>query len=249
MEQWEDRGVVVSVRPHGENAAVVTLLTENHGRWAGYVHGGQGSKHRGTLQIGNMVTAEWQARVSDGLGQYKLELERPWPSLVFDNRRKLLALQAACAVADQTLPEREPCPAVTAGMDAFLETLLAEEDVFLPAYIYWETGLLRALGFGLDLSCCALTGEEENLAYISPRTGRAATAAAAAVYKDKLLPLPSFLCGGKDWTEEDICDGLNLTGHFLRHRVFAATHRDLPEPRLRFANAVAPKPEEEAVTA
>ena len=110
----------------------------------------------------------------------------------------------------------------------------------------WEPWLRRARGFGLVVCCGALTGWEGNLAYVRSRTGRAATAAAAAVYKDKLLPLPQFLCGGSDWTEEDICDGLSLTGHFLRHRVFAATHRDLPEPRLRFANAVAPKPEEAA---
>ncbi len=233
MQEWEDRAIVLSVRPHGENGAIASLLTETHGRWAGYVHGGQSSKQRGTLQTGNIVTAFWQARVEDGLGRYRLELDSAAPALVFGDRRRLLAVQSACAVAERSLSERESCPAVAAGMVAFLETLMAEEDVFLPAYIYWETGLLRELGFGLDLSACALTGETEKLAYISPNTGRAATESAARQYKDKLLVLPEFLCGGENWTEEDICNGLKLTGYFLRHRVFAATHRDLPEPRLR----------------
>ncbi len=232
MENWEDTGVVLSARPYGDNAAIVSLLTEQHGRHSGYVHGGQSSKLRGVLQSGNIVSVEWSSRIEDSLGQYNIELERSSVAGVLNNRLGLQALQSACAIADRVLSERESCPAVTAGMQAFLDTLYMDNDVWFPAYIYWELGLLRELGFGLDLTCCAVSGETENLAYVSPKTGRAATNKAGEEYRDKLLVLPSFLCGGKGWSDGDILDGLKLTGHFLRHRVFAQTHMDLPEARL-----------------
>lgn len=240
MQNWEDRGIILSVRPHGDTGAIASVLTEEHGRWAGYVHGGQSSKHRGTLQIGNIVSVAWQSRVEESLGQFKLELETSSAAFVYEDRKKLLAVQSACAIADKTLSEREPCLPVASGLLAFLDTLSLENDIWLPAYIYWEIGLLRELGFGFDLSCCALTGETEDLAYVSPKTGRAATRAAGQVYKDKLLSLPGFLCGEEDWNDEDIRDGLRLTGYFLSKRVFAATHTELPESRWRLMQEYEP---------
>ena len=88
------------------------------------------------------------------------------------------------------------------------------------AYVAWECDLLAAVGFGLDLARCAVTGTNQDLAYVSPRTGRAVSREAGAPYKDKLLPLPDF-CGSRMCrpTPADIVAGLTLTGHFLRHHV------------------------------
>lgn len=231
MISWQDTGIVLSVRPHGENGGVAALLTQKHGRAAGYVYGATSSRMRGLLEIGNVVNAAWQAKSHDQLGSFTLELEESAAAHVIDDPAKLTALQSACALADRTLPENETHAGVYEGMRALLSSFRTE--VWAAAYIYWEIGLLRELGFGLDLTRCVSTGVAENLLYVSPKSGCAVSAAAGEEYKDRLLLLPSFLRGGSGMEDEDILQGLKLTGHFLLHRVFSLANSNLPEPRLR----------------
>lgn len=148
-----------------------------------------------------------------------------------DDPVKLTAMQSACTLADKTLPEREKHTGVYEGTKALMASFTT--DIWAPTYIYWEMGLLRELGFGLDLSKCAATGDVDNLIYVSPKSGCAVSAAAGEIYKEKLLHLPSFLRGAGGFEEEEILKGLKLTGHFLLHRVFSQANANLPEPRLR----------------
>lgn len=231
MISWNDTGIVLNVRPHGENGAVVTLLTREHGRAAGYVYGATSTKVRGVLESGNVVSVQWQAKSHDQLGSFALEPERSYAASFMHDPMKLTALQSACALADKTLPEHESHPGVYEGMLALLQAFDAE--YWAAAYIYWEVGLLRELGFGLDLKKCVSTGLSENLLYVSPKSGCAVSETAGEEYKDRLLALPPFLRGEARMDDADILDGLKLTGHFLLHRVFSQANTNLPEPRLR----------------
>lgn len=231
MISWQDTGIVLSVRPHGENGGIVTLLTQKHGRTAGYVYGATSTRVRGTLETGNLVSAQWQAKSHDQLGSFTLELEQSFAARVMHDPAKLTALQSACALADKTLPENESHPGVYEGLLALLASF--ETEVWAVAYIYWEIGLLKELGFGLDLGKCVSTGSANNLLYVSPKSGCAVSASAGEEYKDRLLLLPSFLRGEAGMEDADILNGLRLTGHFLLHRVFSQANSNLPEPRLR----------------
>lgn len=239
--EWIDEGIVLSARPHGENAAVVTLLTAAHGRHAGLVPGGQGRAARPTLQPGNRVQAQWRARTVDQLGNYTLELTAAHSALWLDMPEILAIISSACAVTEASLPERQPLPGIYAGLATLLS--LQDADLWAPIYIKWEMNLLQALGYGLDLSQCAAGGGADNLAYISPRTGRAVSREAGAPYHDKLFPLPAFLLGLGEWEAADILQGLDLTGHFLSRHIFANPHSrtliprdgDLPQARHRLA--------------
>jgi len=231
MLEWRETGIVLSVRPHGENGGVVSLLTENYGRAMGYVYGATSAKTRGTMEIGNVVNARWQAKESSQLGTFTLELEKSHAADVMHDPARLTALQSACAIADRCLPEREKHPAVYAGLAALLESFSG--DLWGPSYIFWELGLLREMGFGLDLSKCVSTGSVDNLLYVSPKSGCAVSAAAGEAYKDRLLALPPFLRGEARFDDADVLDGLRLTGHFLLHRVFSLGNTNLPEARLR----------------
>ena len=240
--EWIDEAIVLSVRAHGENAAVVNLLTPSHGRHAGLMPGGQGRTAQPTLQLGNRVKAQWRARLSEHLGNYSLELLKNPSSSWLDEPEMLSAIASACAVTEASLPERQSMPGVYAGLATLFS--LTDPDLWGPAYVKWELGLLAALGYGLDLSCCAASGEVENLAYVSPRTGRAVSLTAGAPYHEKLFPLPSFLIGRGEWTAVDILQGLGLTGHFLSRHVFSHPHSkllipqagDLPAARSRYAD-------------
>lgn len=231
MYEWQETGVILSLRPHGETGGVVSLLTAGQGRTAGYVYGATSTKARGVLEIGNIVNARWQAKGADQLGTFSLELEKSHTADVLDDPVKLTALQSACALADRSLPEKEKHPAVYSGLVALLSAF--STDLWAASYIFWELGLLRELGFGIDLSKCVSTGTVDNLRYVSPRSGCAVSAAAGLPYEGRLLALPPFLRGEARFEDRDILDGLHLTGHFLLHRVFALSNVNLPEPRLR----------------
>ena len=232
--EWTDDGIVLSVRAHGESAAIVMLLTHGHGRHAGLVHGGAGRSKRGMLQPGNRVKAVWRARMVDQLGTFACEPAGAPGAALLDDAQRLAGLSSACAVTEAVMPEREPHPGAYDGLGALLEALAGE--VWAEAYIRWEVEMLRELGFGLDLASCAATGTNDELAYVSPRTGRAVSLSAGAPYRDRLLALPGFLLGraGPE-REAEIAAGLALTGHFLERHVFHPQNRGMPAARQRLA--------------
>lgn len=233
--QWSDEAIILSVRPHGETAAVVELFTRGHGRHMGLVHGGRSRKHRPVLQTGNQVDATWKARLADQLGHLTLEMTRPFAASVMDNPLALSALSSMSALL-HLLPERDPHPSLY-EVTLFVLGFLDDATVWPALYVRWELALLDELGFGLDLSECAATGSNDQLIYVSPRTGRAVSASAGEPYKDKLLSLPSFLAKsrGAIATADDVRAGLGLTRHFLDARVFTPRGETIPEVRVRLA--------------
>lgn len=232
MEQWQDQSIILGVRAHGESGAVVSVLTEYNGRRAGYMRGVSSSKNRGALEIGNIVDANWRARTTNSLGTLTVELNRSTAARFMQDPLKLVALQSACSLCDQAIPEGEGSLGLFKGMQALFEIL--DGEAWQAGYIIWEIALLKELGFSLDLSQCAGGGDNQALAYVSPKTGRAVSYTVAEPYKDKLLPLPSFLKpNGGPVDEEDILTGLQLTKFFLEHWVFAHHTRGLPEARHR----------------
>lgn len=243
---WSDDGIVLAARKHGEHAAIVTLLTRDHGRHAGLVRGGSARRARGLYQPGNEVRAAWRARLSEHLGTYTCELVRPRAAPLLDDPLKLAALLSACALLNGALAERLPY----AGLfDEFLRLLdrLADGPAWPCHYVVWEARLLARLGFGLDLSACAVTGGREDLRFVSPRTGRAVSDEAAAPYRARLLALPPFLAAmlaeppGEPArvAPADLLAGLRLTGAFLARHVFGAAGKALPAARERMVERFA----------
>lgn len=230
--EWQAPAIVLEVRPHGEGGAVVNLLTEEFGRHAGLAKGGTSRAQSALWQPGNLVEARWVARLSDQLGAYSAELVHPTAALALDDPLALALLNSACALAADALPEREAQPRLFSGLLSLLAQLARGGTVQMADYIRYEMLLLEALGFGLDLSRCAATGATEDLTHVSPRTGRAVCATAAAPLADRLLPLPAFLLGGQ--AESDPAAwlaALRLTGHFLGRDAFGARHRPVPAAR------------------
>jgi DNA repair protein RecO (recombination protein O) len=228
---WRDTGFVLTARRHGESALIVELLTEAHGRHAGLVRGGQNPRRRALLQSGNLVAVSWRGRLPEHLGTFEIELLRPHAAGLIDDPDRLAALSAAAALIAMAVPEREPHGDVYQGLAALIAAL--DSPDWPARYVAWECTLLAALGFGLDLSACAATGVNDDLAYVSPRSGRAVSRSAGAPYHDKLLPLPGFLWCDTQADGAAILDGLTLTGYFLHHHLLEPQGRTLPEARAR----------------
>jgi DNA repair protein RecO (recombination protein O) len=235
--EWRDDAIVLSTRPHGETSALASVLTRDHGRHPGLVRGGVGRAARGLWQPGNRLSVTWKARLADHLGTLTGEMTEALAARIMDDPDRLALLAAVCAVADAAAPEREPMPRLFEDTAALLALLAGVEapDSVSPgaAYVVWEARLLADLGFGLDLSRCAATGANDDLVYVSPKSGRAVSASAGEPYKDRLLPLPPFLMGQGAGTAAQIADGLRLTGFFLERHVFHPRNRPLPAARER----------------
>jgi DNA repair protein RecO (recombination protein O) len=193
------------------------------------------------VEIGNAVTAHWHARLSEHLGRFQVELTTPHAGLCMADAARLAALSAACATLDAALPEREPHEDVFDDFAALAEQLSRNAVDWPTQFVRWEARLLSSLGFGLDLSQCAVTGETAGLAYVSPKTGRAVTAEAGKLHKDRLLPLPSFLLQDREKpVRADLIAGLRLTGYFLDRHVFAhAPKPGAAEARARLIERLA----------
>jgi DNA repair protein RecO (recombination protein O) len=231
---WRDEGVILALRPHGENAAIIEIFTRAHGRHAGVVRGGASRRLAPHLQPGTQVAATWTARLSDHLGTFAVE---PLQSRahVMQDRFALAGLASVCALLVRCLPERAPQVALWQETMAALDAL---GSVDWPAiYLRWELRLLEELGFGLDLSACAVTGAREGLAFVSPKTGRAVSRAGAGDWADRLFPLPEGLVGSGSLSPQAVVQGLAITGHFLT-RALAETGVDqgLPQARGRLVD-------------
>jgi DNA repair protein RecO (recombination protein O) len=190
--EWSDAAIVLSSRPHGENGVILELLTRDHGRHLGLVRGGTSRRRKPALQPGNTLDVHWRGRLAEHLGSYTAELAAARAGALMENRESLAGLNAFTRVAVLALPEREAHAPVFAAGEILLEAMAGSDAAhWLPLYARWEAGLLEALGFGLDLSECAATGASEDLAYVSPRSGRAVTRAGAGIYADRLFRLPA----------------------------------------------------------
>ncbi len=236
--EWEAPAIVLDAKAYGEGGALITLLTEEHGAYRALARGGGGRAQASLWQRGNLVQARWIARLADQLGSVSAELLHAGAAATMDDPLPLAILASACAVAEGALPEREPCPRAFIGLIHVLGSLTPIETA-LPLLVSWEASLLAELGYGLDLSSCAVTGADTGLAYVSPRTGRAVERGAAGMWQSRLLPLPGFLIGGNSNGPADWRDGLRLTGHFLARDAFGHQNRPLPPARIALDDRVA----------
>jgi DNA repair protein RecO (recombination protein O) len=233
--EWSDDAIVLSARALGESGAVVEALTRDHGRHAGLVRGGSSRRMKPVLQPGNTLHIHWRARLSEHLGSFAVELGRARAGELMDGREALIGLNAFSATASAAMPEREPHSQVFEAGEILLDAMMQDGvDHWGPLFVRWEAGLLDALGFGLDLTHCASTGQTDDLVYVSPRSGRAVSRAAGAIYKERLFALPAFLLGTQAAVmRADVAAGLKLTGYFLHERVLAPHGKVTPPARLR----------------
>ncbi len=238
--EWTDHGIVLGVRRHGEASAIVELMTRDHGRHLGLVRGGGGSRMRPVLQPGNTVQAVWRARLDEHLGNYAIEglRLRTAKFLAFSHAVSAVThLAALCRL----LPERDPHAEVCIALEALLDDLDNSRRAGARV-VRFELDLLAELGFGLDLSTCAVTGVSAGLAYVSPRSGRAVSLEAGEPWRDRLLALPAFLGEAvpdlNGPSGSDLAAAFALTGFFLARHVLEPRGLALAAAREGFIAAV-----------
>lgn len=236
--EWSDEGIILGVRRHGETSAIVELMTSARGRHLGLVRGGVSRRVKPYLQPGNSVRATWRARLDEHLGNYMIEATALRADRLMASAAASYGMQTIAALL-RLLPERDPHLALYEALQLIVEHL-DEPRIAAPLLVRFELQLLAELGFGLDLGECAATGEEDELIYVSPKSGRAVSRVAGEPWKEQLLALPHFLSGnGTAANAEDVRAGFALTEFFLRRRVYEPRGLALPEARAAFLASLA----------
>jgi DNA repair protein RecO (recombination protein O) len=216
--QLQDKGIIVSTLKHSESSFVVKIFSENNGIHSGYVKHGFSKQNIGLCQIGNFVDFVWSSKSPNNLGYLKLDLIKSYAIFIFENQINLHIFECAINLINTFIPEQQEEKNIYEHFLKILKLIEEETDKFilLKEMIFFEKNILEILGIGLDLCKCAGGGDCNDLAYISPKTGRAVSKKAGEAYKDKLFILPKFLCDpNASATTEDIQFALKILSHFL----------------------------------
>ena len=238
MITWTDTAALLTTRPFGETSVIIEVFSEHHGRRAGVVRGGTSRKITPHLQPGTQLSVTWKARLEEHLGSFTVEPVRSRAAAAMGDRLSLAGLNAVTSLLARVLPEGEAHPDLF-HRTANLLDLLGQTALWPLAYLRWEQALLTDLGFGLDLSTCAVTGSTLDLIYVSPNSGRAVSAAGAGEWVDRMLPLPPVLAGQGDATGAEIAAALGTTGYFIEHRLLRSlSDQSAPPARARFVDLV-----------
>ena len=235
--EWRDRGILLSTKEFGETSLIIDVFTPNHGKSSGVVRGGQSKKLKPILQIGAQLDLTWKARLEEHLGSFQVELIRSRTAYVINNRLLLAGMLSSASLINKFFPTGQVYPEFYESSEKLFD-LLQFPDIWTLGYFKWELEFMETLGFGLDLKKCAVTGSTEDLKFISPKSGRAVSQAAAGEWSSKLLPFPVAESGQVN-SFNDILDGLKVTQFFLEKKVLAAFGMNtLPKARSRFISSL-----------
>lgn len=230
----ETKAIVCALRSHGEHGAVVRLMTPEQGLVAAYVRGARGRRMRPVLMAGNIVQAQLSARTDTQLPQAAVELVHSRGPLLSEPL-PAAAIEWATVLTASALPEGQPYPRLYEALEGLLDAIEAAPSAsgWGAALVRYELLLLAELGFGLDIEHCVVTGSNDDLVAVSPKSGRAVSAAEAEPYTGRLLPLPAFVREGGRASWQDISKGLALTGHFLARDILTERMKPIGEARAR----------------
>ena len=249
MPEWNDIGIILSAKKYGEKGLVINILTKTHGRYVGWINNYKTKSILSSVQPGNLVKVFWKSRIIEQMGNFKIEEISSISGKIFDEKLKLQALTSLCSLLEKFLPERQSYSEVFDATKAFLNLLAINNDVdnklWIKGYVKWEIGLLSSIGFSLDLKQCAVTGQKNNLYYVSPKTGKAVSKKGAGKFAPKLLRLPMFLGGAEvigSNLNEEIIIGLNIATYFFKNKLLLSINDskivNLPHPRDRLENMI-----------
>ncbi len=240
--EWKDQGIIIGTRRHGETSVIAEIMTRHHGRHLGLVRGGRSRKQQPFLQPGNSVDAGWRARLDEHLGIWQLEPVEQRAATLIQSSLGVFGIQTLAAHL-RLLPERDAHENLYEALSVILDHL-DNAPIAAALVVRFELALLEDLGFGLDLSKCAVTGVVTGLTHVSPKTGRAVSRQAAEPWLSKLLPLPGFLLARENRsvaidnsTADELNAGFALAAYFFGRHVYQPRGLAPPQERAGFLKA------------
>ena len=209
------------------------ILTKDNGIYSGLILIKKNQGNSGVNIPGNTLSVNWRARLSEHLGFFNTELIKSRSSNYLNSSINLEVLNSICSLMD-IFQEREECIDLYNIIEELLDNL-NNTRLWPFLYIKFELLFIERMGYGLDLSSCAVNGSTDNLNWVSQKTGRAVSALGAKGWEDRLLKLPEFLGQNeiKCVSKADLLDSFKLTEFFLIKRVYSQYAKNLSSSRKR----------------
>ena len=142
---WQDEGFLLSKIKFRENANIINVFTNTHGKVSGIVYGGNSRKIRNFLQISNKIFIFHTSKAENRIGYFKVELVHAISPKYFNNKKKTTCLLSVTSVLNLLLPESQPYKNLFTSLEIFLKKL--DQENWAVNYVYWELNLLKELGF------------------------------------------------------------------------------------------------------
>ena len=223
---WDDSGFLLSKNKYNENSLISELFTKNHGKVSGIIFGGTSRKIKNYLQVGNKIHVNFNSKSENKIGYFKIEIDKAFTPLYFDNHKKLLCITSAMDLIKILTAEFQKNENVYQLIENFY-TLL-ESSNWIKKYVFWELELFKLLGFDLQLSNLVEEKFVDNQKkYFSKSTSQ-----------KKIIP--NFLIDKNNETENlsDLFNGLKLVGDYLDKTILKPNNFTQPSSRLQFVNCI-----------
>lgn len=233
--QWTSESIVIKQQPFNDEKSLCWVFSAVNGLHKGLLS--INKKSRIQIQVGSIITATWKARLPEHLGNYYCELLRPLSMSIINDKLKLSSVISICDILCLCLPEKTPEEKLYDSLIGYLLSLKENKDWVID-YLKLELLILQEIGYGLSLDRCVVTGSKEDLHYVSPKTGMAASKQAGEAYHDKLLLLPQFLINDQSVKEGDLKAGFELIEHFIYQRICKPQSVKFPLSRKRFFDLI-----------
>lgn len=142
--EWQDQGILLSIKRLGESKVLATFFTEHHGKQAGILPT-DFSPHYFT-PLAHVMKLHWRGRTAEQLGQIKLE-----PLMTFKAKTPFyssyLLKNALLSLVQYFLLSNDPHPELYDQTLQFLNTETSSSEEFIRSYFEWEFCFLKEMGF------------------------------------------------------------------------------------------------------
>ena len=223
---WDDLGYLLYKNKYNENSLIAEIYTKNHGKVSGIIFGGTSRKIKNYLQIGNNIHVNFNSKLENRAGSFKVEIQEALSPYYFDNRKKLSCIFSAMNLIKILTAEAQVNVSIYRQIEKFY-TLLKSEN-WIKDYIFWELNLFKILGYDLQI---------ENL--VDKKIVNSQT-----VYMSKSLStkkiIPNFLIEKNDEKVEleILINGFNLVSDYLDKSILKPNNLTQPISRLNFINSL-----------
>ena len=223
---WDDTGFLISKNRYNENSLISEFYTKNHGKISGIVFGGTSKKIKNYLQIGNQLYLNYNSKSENNLGYFKLEIQKVYSPIYFDNSQKLSCINSAMSLIRLLTAESQSNINIFDLIEKFY--LILSQDEWLRDYIFWELELLKTVGFDLELNNLA-TKEllDDKIVYVVKS-------------KTEKKIIPNFLIDKKIIVNDlnTLLNGLKLVSDFLEKTILKPNNLNYPISRTQFINSL-----------
>lgn len=235
--KFRDMAIIIDQQKFSENGLIITLFSQNYGLLSAIINNGRKAKISHNCQIANLVEFEYYNKNSDGLGKIiMIESIISYSNILFFSQHLFNLILSSFNIIKNSFQEREVMSDFFNYFIDFIEFLFQKPDkkTAIAKYIKLELKILQYLGFGLDLSRCAVSNNND-LAFISPKTGKAVSKEVGEPFMNKLFLLPKFLhCDNSEPQGDEIRYSLTISHHFFSKFIF--NHNNINISRLRRFN-------------